>query len=232
MPEAESELIGGYHTEYSGMKFALFFAAEYMSMIAVSAIAAAMFFGGYNGPLPVSISPLFGPVNMLIKIILFLSGMVWVRATLPRFRYDRLMQFGWKVMFPLALLGVAWTAITLVVADTLGGSQAYQIISGLVFGLIVVSVMVQLWRQNTDVFEHDLGDSRSGLGWAILYGIGGLVSAPFALFDWLREQRGGFVGFWDATRRENEERLARQQAAQAAAAASSAEPPAQSGDGR
>ena len=110
MPEAEQELTAGYHTEYSGMKFALFFMAEYIKMIAVSAIAATLFFGGYDGPF-VDQYPWLGPFYLLLKVVILLFGMIWVRATLPRIRYDRLMAFGWKIMLPIALANVFITAI-------------------------------------------------------------------------------------------------------------------------
>jgi NADH-quinone oxidoreductase subunit H len=113
MSEAEQELVGGYHTEYSGMKFALFFMAEYIKMIAVSAIAATLFLGGYAGPFVESL-PWLGPIYLLLKIILLLFGQIWVRGTLPRFRYDRLMGFGWKIMLPLALFNVFITAVVIV----------------------------------------------------------------------------------------------------------------------
>ncbi|MGB2956251.1 MAG: NADH-quinone oxidoreductase subunit NuoH [Anaerolineales bacterium] len=110
MPEAEQELVGGYHTEYSGMKFALFFMAEYIKMIAVSAIAATLFLGGYSGPWVDSI-PWLGPIYLLLKIVILLFVIIWIRGTLPRFRYDRLMAFGWKIMLPLALINVLLTAV-------------------------------------------------------------------------------------------------------------------------
>jgi NADH-quinone oxidoreductase subunit H len=110
MPEAEQELTAGYHTEYSGMKFALFFMAEYDKMIVVSALAASLFLGGYWGP-GVEGFPWLGPVYMAIKVIILLFGMIWVRATLPRIRYDRLMSLGWKVLFPLALAVAFITAL-------------------------------------------------------------------------------------------------------------------------
>ncbi len=113
MPEAEQELVAGYHSEYSGMKFALFFMAEYIKMIAVSAIAATLFLGGYKLPF-IELPAILGPVVMLVKIIVLLFGMIWVRATLPRFRYDRLMGFGWKVLLPLSLFSVFITAVILV----------------------------------------------------------------------------------------------------------------------
>lgn len=115
MPEAEQELTAGYHTEYSGMKFSQFFAGEYIKMIAVSAIFATLFFGGFDGPFVIKI-PWLGPLYLLIKIALSLGMMIWIRASMPRLRYDRLMAFGWKVLLPLALLNVfitAWTIIGL-----------------------------------------------------------------------------------------------------------------------
>ena len=113
MPEAEQELVAGYHSEYSGMKFALFFMAEYIKMIAVSAIAATLFLGGYKLPF-IELPAIFGPPVLLVKILILLFGMIWVRATLPRFRYDRLMSFGWKVLLPLSLLSVFVTALIMV----------------------------------------------------------------------------------------------------------------------
>ena len=113
MPEAEQELTAGYHVEYSGMKFALFFMAEYIKMIAVSAFAATLFFGGYRGPF-IDQVPWLGPVYLFLKVVIILFGAIWVRATLPRIRYDRLMAFGWKILLPAALLNVVITAVVLV----------------------------------------------------------------------------------------------------------------------
>jgi len=114
MPEAEQELTAGYHTEYSGMKFALFFMAEYIKMIAVSTIGATLFLGGYYGPF-VDQLPWLGPIYLIAKVVILLYGLIWIRATLPRIRYDRLMAFGWKILFPLALLNVMLTAIGVVI---------------------------------------------------------------------------------------------------------------------
>jgi NADH-quinone oxidoreductase subunit H len=113
MPEAEQELVAGYHSEYSGMKFALFFMAEYIKMIAISAIAVTLFLGGYRGPF-IDAVPWLGPVYFLGKVIIMLFVIIWVRATLPRFRYDRLMAFGWKILLPLSLLNVFVTAVIVV----------------------------------------------------------------------------------------------------------------------
>jgi NADH-quinone oxidoreductase subunit H len=109
MPEAEQELTGGYVTEYSGMKFALFFMAEYIKMIAVSAIFAALFLGGWRGPF-VDQVPWLGLFYYTGKVILLLVVMVWIRSTLPRLRYDRLMALGWKMMLPTAIGNVVVTA--------------------------------------------------------------------------------------------------------------------------
>ncbi len=104
MPEAESELVGGYHTEYSSMRFAMFFMGEYANMLAVSAVGATLFFGGWQGPY---LPPV---VWFILKVFLFMFFYIWLRATFPRFRYDQLMAFGWKVLFPLALLNTMVTA--------------------------------------------------------------------------------------------------------------------------
>ncbi|MCJ7624004.1 MAG: NADH-quinone oxidoreductase subunit NuoH [Anaerolineaceae bacterium] len=114
MPEAEQELTAGFHAEYSGMKFALFFMAEYIKLIAISMICATLFLGGYLGP-GVDQFPWLGPIYLLVKIILSLFFIIWVRATMPRIRYDRLMALGWKILFPLALLSVLVTAVVLLI---------------------------------------------------------------------------------------------------------------------
>ena len=113
MPEAEQELTAGYHAEYSGMKFALFFMAEYVKMIAISAIGATLFLGGFRGPF-VDQLPILGPFYLFFKILVLLFILIWLRATLPRLRYDRLMAFGWKFLLPVALANVFLTAVVLV----------------------------------------------------------------------------------------------------------------------
>jgi NADH-quinone oxidoreductase subunit H len=117
MPEAEQELTAGYHAEYSGMKFALFFMAEYGKMIVVSFIAATLFLGGYLGPF-VDQFPWLGPIYLAVKVVVILFLMVWVRATWPRIRYDRLMALGWKVLLPLAIANVVVTAILIVLVGS------------------------------------------------------------------------------------------------------------------
>jgi NADH-quinone oxidoreductase subunit H len=110
MPEAESELVSGFCTEYSSMKYALFFMAEYANMIVIAAMASTLFLGGWYGPLP----PSFGVVNLLGKIVSIMFFFIWLRATLPRVRYDQLMRLGWKILIPLALANLVVTGIVVV----------------------------------------------------------------------------------------------------------------------
>jgi len=116
LPEAEQELTGGFHTEYSGMRFALFFLAEYANMIVVSSVATTLFFGGWLRPFPNIAALSFlglvpGWMWFLIKSFVFLYIFIWVRATLPRYRYDQLMNIGWKVLIPLAIINLVVTGI-------------------------------------------------------------------------------------------------------------------------
>jgi NADH-quinone oxidoreductase subunit H len=105
LPEADTELVAGYHTEYSGMRFGLFQMGEYVNMITLSALAVTLFFGGWYGPW----APL-GPIWFLLKLLLVLFVFLWLRATLPRLRYDQLMRFGWKVLLPVATINALVTA--------------------------------------------------------------------------------------------------------------------------
>jgi NADH-quinone oxidoreductase subunit H len=119
LPEAEQELTGGFHTEYSGMRFALFFLAEYANMIVVSSVATTLFFGGWLRPFPNVAALSFLDIIpswtwFLIKSFVFLYIFIWVRATLPRYRYDQLMRLGWKVLIPLAIANLVVTGIVLV----------------------------------------------------------------------------------------------------------------------
>jgi NADH-quinone oxidoreductase subunit H len=113
LPEAETELVAGYHTEYSAMKFAMFFMAEYANMITVACLASLLFLGGWHGPLfgpPIlqAILPIFW---FVLRVFVFLFIYIWVRGTLPRFRYDQLMAFGWKFLLPLSLANLVITAL-------------------------------------------------------------------------------------------------------------------------
>ena len=114
LPEAENEIVAGFHTEYSSMKFALFFLGEYLGVMLVGALAATAFLGGGSGPL------LPSPLWFAIKMALFVYLFIWARATLPRFRYDHLMAFGWKFLLPVALLNLMVTG-AVVVARATGG---------------------------------------------------------------------------------------------------------------
>ena len=116
LAEAESELVAGWMTEYSGMRFAFFFMAEYTNMVLVSCVAAVLFFGGWQAPYPGTLLPenlawIEGIFWFTVKVFFFLFMFFWLRATLPRLRYDQLMRFGWKVMLPLALANVVLTSI-------------------------------------------------------------------------------------------------------------------------
>jgi NADH-quinone oxidoreductase subunit H len=137
MPEAEQELTAGYHSEYSGMKFALFFMAEYQKMIVVSAILATIYLGGYLGPF-IDKFPWLGPIYMIIKIVVLLGIMIWVRATWPRLRYDRLMAFGWKILLPLSLAITFITATGLLLYE-MYGNPIYK------WGIPVISTIIGLF---------------------------------------------------------------------------------------
>jgi NADH-quinone oxidoreductase subunit H len=110
LPETENELVAGYQTEYGGIKFALFYMAEYLNMITSSAVMATLFFGGWRGPF-VDQFPLLGVVYITLKVILILFLFIWVRASIPRVRYDQLMSFCWKYLFEIALVYMAVTAV-------------------------------------------------------------------------------------------------------------------------
>ncbi len=118
LPEAEQELVAGYSTEYSGFRFGMYYIAEYVNVLTVSAIAATLFFGGWTGPF----NQLGGPWWLLIKMTGFAFVFVWIRATLPRLRYDQLMRLSWGLLLPLGLLNVLVTAILIVAFS--GGSHA------------------------------------------------------------------------------------------------------------
>ena len=109
LPEADTELVAGYHTEYSGMRFGLFSMAEYVNMITLSGLCVTLFFGGWLGPW----APL-GPLWFLLKVLVLIFLFIWLRATLPRLRYDQLMAFGWKVLLPVATLNALVTAALVV----------------------------------------------------------------------------------------------------------------------
>ena len=126
LPEAETELVAGFHTEYSGIKFAMFFLAEYLHMITVSAVAVTVFLGGWRGPGFDFLPWLWPPLWFLLKLMALLFVFIWVRATLPRFRYDRLMRFGWKVLIPWGLVWVLATGAIVVLPDVYGREAFFR----------------------------------------------------------------------------------------------------------
>jgi len=201
LPEAEQELTAGYMTEYSGMKFAMFMMAEYLGMISVALIVWSLFLGGYqDGFGLVEQVPILGPLVLGGKIFLTLAFMIWIRATLPRIRYDRLMSFGWKVMLPLALLSVAWTAVSVYIGNTYQNTLVYGIVSGIVFGLVVVGSLYFLSRRGRAEAEDEALDldpiitgERRGVGYMILQAVGTLIAIPFALFGWTLKQLDGLA---------------------------------------
>ena len=183
LPEAEQELTAGYMTEYGGMKFALFMLGEYVGMITVSLVAVSMFFGGYHFFL-IDKAPIFAPLVMVVKVTLFVFGLVWVRGTLPRLRYDRLMMLGWKVMLPLALLAVSWTAVAVVIGDELGTS-GYTVASLIMMVIVLTGAWFFVARApGDDEVEDDpmITGESGGLAYGILEFVGGLVSIPFMLY--------------------------------------------------
>ncbi|HRE40367.1 MAG TPA: NADH-quinone oxidoreductase subunit NuoH [Ignavibacteria bacterium] len=123
LPEAEQELVGGYHTEYSSMKFAMFFLAEYAAMIVASAVITTLYLGGWQFPylqdfgLPAIVTSILQVLTFSIKVVALVFFFIWVRWTLPRFRYDQLMDLGWKVMLPLALLNLFITALVVLLLN-------------------------------------------------------------------------------------------------------------------
>jgi NADH-quinone oxidoreductase subunit H len=117
LAEAEAELVGGYNTEYGGGRFAAFFAAEYLNMVVISGIAVTVFWGGWNLPFGIDPPHWVDPFVVIAKMALFVFFFIWVRATLPRLRYDQLMALGWKILLPLATLNALVTAILVVVLD-------------------------------------------------------------------------------------------------------------------
>jgi NADH-quinone oxidoreductase subunit H len=183
LPEAEQELTAGYHTEYSGMRFALFYMAEYIGMIVSSMIGTALYLGGYHF-IWVDKVPLLGPVVFGAKVFLLVLGMIWVRATLPRIRYDRLMAFGWKTMLPLALVAVVWSSVTVVIGDELGRG-IYALLSAVACVLFVISASLYFSRAGRK--PDSVGQDRvevvsfsggSGLAAMALHAVDKVIGSP------------------------------------------------------
>jgi NADH-quinone oxidoreductase subunit H len=145
LPEAEGELVGGFHTEYSSLKFALFFLAEYVNMVTVSALATTLFLGGWRAPWPLSLwhganHGYWPAIWFVVKLCMFLFFFIWLRGTLPRLRYDQFMRFGWKRLIPFALVWVM--AVSVVRAmDKFGDLQRRERIMILVGGVLVLALL-------------------------------------------------------------------------------------------
>ncbi|GLY05835.1 NADH-quinone oxidoreductase subunit NuoH [Actinoplanes rectilineatus] len=147
LPEAESELVGGFHTEYSSFKFALFFLAEYINMITVSAFCTTLFLGGWRAPWPITAvweganSGYWALLWFFGKVLILLFGFIWLRATLPRMRYDQFMRFGWKVLIPINLIWILALAFIKVVRSGALSDEARWITTG----VISVTVLALAW---------------------------------------------------------------------------------------
>ena len=144
LPEAESELVGGFHTEYTSLKFAMFFLAEYINMITVSALAVTMFLGGWRAPFPFSrvefLSEGFFPIVWFLgKTLLFIFFFIWLRGTLPRMRYDQFMRLGWKVLIPVSLVWIMLVATIRVLTDTIQDRVTLVLVVGAAF-LVLIGV--------------------------------------------------------------------------------------------
>ena len=158
LPEAETELVAGYHTEYSGIKFAMFFLAEYLHTITLSAVAVTLFFGGWRGPI-FSFLPWLWPVLWFtLKVIVLVFVFIWIRATIPRFRYDRLMNFGWKVLIPWGLVWVLLTGAIVVLPDVLGGRTELIRWAAIVVGAaLLLSLLPSLFTGRRPVAAQNKG---------------------------------------------------------------------------
>jgi NADH-quinone oxidoreductase subunit H len=142
LAEAESELVAGFHTEYSGIKFAMFYLGEYLNTVTVAAVATTLWLGGWRGPHPGFLLWLWPLLWFLLKVFLVIYAYIWVRATLPRMRYDRLMSFGWKVLIPFGLLWVLATGAVVVLPDVYGKRT---IVTGAAILVAVVLVLSLIW---------------------------------------------------------------------------------------
>jgi len=161
LPEAETELVAGYHTEYSSIKFAMFFLAEYLHVITTSAIAVTLFLGGWRGPIIPFARPVWPVVYFLGKMGALIFIFIWARATLPRLRYDRLMSIGWKIFIPAGLAWVMITATLTVLPQYVRRATLVAWI-GPIFGLAVVIVLAKVTRENLAALRAARGGVADG----------------------------------------------------------------------
>jgi NADH-quinone oxidoreductase subunit H len=171
LPEAETELVGGFHTEYSSLKFALFFLAEYINMVTVSALATTLFLGGWRAPFPISAiwpganSGWWPLLWFLVKVVLGIFVFVWLRGTLPRLRYDQFMAFGWKVLVPVALVWILFIG-TFSVLRSEGHSTRDLLLYGVVPLAVIIILITLFWpegRAAEDEDEDEQPPSRRGV---------------------------------------------------------------------
>jgi NADH-quinone oxidoreductase subunit H len=147
LPEAETELVAGYHTEYSGIRFAMFFLAEYLHTITVAAVAVTLFLGGWRGPIFDFLPWLWPLLWFTLKVLAVVFVFIWIRATLPRFRYDRLMNFGWKVLIPFGLLWVLITGAIVVLPDEIGRDALFRWVALGAGALLLLSLITPLFAR-------------------------------------------------------------------------------------
>jgi NADH-quinone oxidoreductase subunit H len=167
LPEAESELVAGFHTEYSGMRWSLFFMAEYAAMVVVSAVAVTLFLGGWYLPGVLRLAGGYNNLYVFLSLVVFMAKMAallylyfWLRWTFPRYRYDQLMDLGWKWLIPASLLNIVWTGLTVFVVQALDGWRDIQTVRSLRQGLSLTAM---------------------GKGVAVIFGWTGLVLAALLL---------------------------------------------------
>ena len=147
LAEAESELVGGFHTEYSSIKFALFFLAEYINMVTVSALATTMFLGGWRAPWPISIwdganSGWLPWSGSSLKVLGFLFLFIWLRGTLPRFRYDQFMNLGWKILIPSSLVWILMVATVRTLQDNVNDRQPWLTVAAILAAIALVVLLI------------------------------------------------------------------------------------------
>jgi NADH-quinone oxidoreductase subunit H len=167
LPEAEGELVGGFHTEYSSMRFAMFFMAEYMNMITVSALAVTLFLGGWHAPLPFNLLPgadsgYWGLLWFVVKVLVMLFIFIWLRGTLPRLRYDQFMRFGWRWLIPISLV---WTLMIAIVRmgqrEGWFSGQGFWITAAAVF-IVLVGLAFFGGREEPETEAGEAGEEGVG----------------------------------------------------------------------
>ena len=165
LPEAESELVGGFHTEYSSLKFALFFLAEYINMVTVSALATTLFLGGWRAPWPISIwdganSGWWPMLWFLVKVVVVLFIFIWLRGTLPRLRYDQFMRFGWKVLMPINLVWILAVATMHVLpARVVSSTGQVALFVGVPSVIVLIGLLIA-----SGIADRDSRPGRGGVG--------------------------------------------------------------------